>query len=190
MKMKTTIIAFLIAFVFAVEILTPFVITVDYKEQFSAQEAVFIFPASLEMIEEEAFEGTAAAAVVFPHGLQTIEDSAFGDAGSLTAAYLPETISYIADDAFAESEDFVIHGVSRSAAREWADKHRIPFVHHNIWNEILPVEQELALRGAIVDSTDVIVAEPAASIRPSGEERTSKRPQDRPELTPVDYWFP
>ena len=154
--------------------------------------AAFVFPSSLQLIEEEAFEGTFASTIVFPNGFLRVENDAFANNYRLTDAFIPPTTQFISGTTFSSSSNSIIHGVKGSYANEWADEHNVPFVEDNLWNLIL------------YNGTTVVVDKPgtkfilktvhsdkhtriASIIKENGE---SKRPQDRPELNPIDYRFP
>ena len=99
-------------------------------------QANFLFPLSLQEIEDEAFSDTAAEEVVFPDGLVYIGENAFSGARKLTDVYIPKSTKYIAESAFSATSNFLIHGIKGSYAEEWAKKHRVPFVDENIWKYI------------------------------------------------------
>ena len=154
--------------------------------------AAFVFPSSLQLIEDEAFEGTAVNTLVFQNGLLRVEKDAFAENHGLTDVYIPPTAQYISDTAFSLSLNLTIHGVEGSYANEWADEHNITFVEDNIWSLILN------------NGTRVVVDKPRAKslfktirsddsaklVSKTKENGESKRPQDRPELNPIDYRFP
>ncbi len=85
-----------------------------------------ILPASLEVIEEEAFAGIGASIVRVPSGVRTISARAFADCERLTAVYLPASVTAIADDAF---EAFVtIYAPPGGPAEAYARRLGHPFV--------------------------------------------------------------
>ena len=84
-----------------------------------------VLPASLEVIDEEAFAGTCASAVRVPSGVRTISARAFAGCERLTAVYLPASVTFIADDAF---EPFVtIYAPAGSPAEAYARRLGLPF---------------------------------------------------------------
>ena len=155
-------------------------------------QATYIFPRSLQKIEEDAFSGTAAEVVIFPDGFLHIEENAFSGAWNLTDVYIPESTEYIADSAFSGTQDLTIHGIDGSYAKEWAEEHQVPFVADNIW-------AVLSRSGSSLNEQGIPTNQYTAAVNPekmiavherSDNEIESKRPQDRPELNPIDYRFP
>ena len=65
-------------------------------------------PADLLYIEEEAFIGTAYEAILIPDGCTSIGSRAFADCKNLLYIRIPASVSFIAEDAFAGSEQAVI----------------------------------------------------------------------------------
>ncbi|MBR4442648.1 MAG: leucine-rich repeat domain-containing protein, partial [Clostridia bacterium] len=71
--------------------------------------AVLVVPASVTVIEEEAFAGmTAIERVILPHGVTTIGPRAFADCTSLRLINIPTSVTYIADDAFEGCENYTL----------------------------------------------------------------------------------
>ena len=165
----------------------------SYADEAEADsQATYVFPLSLREIEEDAFSGTAAEAVIFPDGFLHIGENAFSGARKLTDVYIPESTEYIADSAFSVTRDLKIHGIDESYAKEWAERHQIPFVADDIWNA-------LPRGGSSMDAQGRLMNRQVAAVNPekviavherSEDEKESKRPQDRPELNPIDYRFP
>ena len=152
----------------------------------------FILPSSLMVIEDEAFEETAVQQVILPEGLVSIGERAFENDAYLTDVYIPGTTEYIADSAFSMTANLTIHGIDGSYAMEWARRNEVPFVVDDIWNG-------LALKGKTHHPqhdpisgfiTIVVLLIAFWFIRSCDYERRSRRPQDRPELNPIDYRFP
>lgn len=152
----------------------------------------FALPLSLQEIGEETFSGTAVVTVVFPDGFLRVGEKAFDKAWHLTDIYIPETTEYIADSAFPIIPNLTIHGIDGSYAEDWAYSHEIPFVVDNVWNIIVqngrthstrtdPIRRYIATLVLIILFT---------FFRLSYYEVRSRRPQDRPELNPIDYCFP
>ncbi len=163
----------------------------EVSELGNNQMSGLILPTYLEVIEEEAFSGTAAETVVFPKGFLWIGAYAFDDSQYLTDVYIPETTEYIADSAFYIASNLTIHGIDSSYAKEWASRHNIPFVVDDYWNIINQSLETLnAKRESIIQYTviNLLVVFPALCCAPY--EKRSRRPQDRPELYPIEYKFP
>ena len=155
-------------------------------------QATYIFPLSLQTIEEEAFSNTAAETVIFADSLVYIGENTFSRAKNLADVFIPESTRYIAESAFSTDSSLVIHGVKGSYAEDWAKKHKIPFVEENIWKHILDNDRRIDVPELEMDSLyKANHPERIAKIVPRSEnEDESKRPQDRPELNPIDYRFP
>ena len=60
----------------------------------------FVLPASLAIIEEEAFAGCPFVNVVLDDAIERIDSRAFADCGQLKHICIPGSVSSIADDAF------------------------------------------------------------------------------------------
>ena len=155
------------------------------------QQATYILPLSLQEIEEGAFSDTAAEEIIFPDGLIRIGENTF-IGSKLTDVFIPESTVDIAESAFSITSGFVIHGVKGSYAEEWAQKHRIRFVEENIWKLILDNRKTVSMQGLEIDFLSRTVhPDRIIKIVPRTEDvDESKRPQDRPELNPIDYRFP
>ena len=156
------------------------------------KDYTFGFPSFLQAIDSEAFEGVTAKTIVFLSELQKIESDALQNAFNLKDIHLPDSVSAIADSAFPKNSGLAIHGVEGSYAQQWALENGFDFVVDDIWTdtqiteEIHP-ENLLSLLWVIcpVDTKALI----------SFFDRIkrfikSMRPQDRPELYPINYRFP
>lgn len=80
----------------------------------------FVLPADLIHIEDGAFRGVDAAYVRVPQGCLTVGAQAFADS-SLSAISLPDTVSFIAEDALPAGT--VVYAPAGSFAAEWAAEH-------------------------------------------------------------------
>lgn len=84
-------------------------------------------PASTFYVDDEAFVGNSTIqSVVAPDGLQVIGTRAFADCANLKCITLPDSVSYIAEDAFENTPDVVIFASAGSYAWQWAEKQGIP----------------------------------------------------------------
>lgn len=84
-------------------------------------------PASTFYVDDEAFVGNSTIqSVVAPDGLQVIGTRAFADCTNLKCITLPDSVSYIAEDAFENTPDVVIFANVGSYAWQWAEKQGIP----------------------------------------------------------------
>ena len=167
--------------------------TTAYAEEENIHsQPTFTLPLSLQEIEEDAFAGTAAETVILPEGLLQIGDEAFAGMSDLSDVYIPGTTEYIADTAFSITADLTIHGIEDSYAEEWANKHQIPFLADDIWHVAFlnagshskPIKLVVRFLGIIMFIIFI------ALYRRGRYFERSKRPQDRPELNPIDYCFP
>lgn len=74
---------------------------------FSSQSGLgldtIIFPSSLKIIPEHAFEGLGMSSLTLPSDLTTIEARAFSDCKNLTTVSLPSSLSNLASDAFSST---------------------------------------------------------------------------------------
>ena len=88
---------------------------------------VFKLPASLQVIEDEAFEGTSLFSVELPDSVVSIGERAFSSISTLRAVSIPDSVTYIARNAFTDSENVTIAASSGSYARTWARENGVPF---------------------------------------------------------------
>ena len=182
---------FLIAAVFIVLCILPLFSSACAEEIDPGNDRTFIFPSSLERIEDEAFEGTAAETVIFPEGLISIGSRAFEHVQGLKDVYIPDTTTSIADSAFSAA-DITIHGIDGSYAMSWASSHEIPFVAENIWNTVVQSVRSHNTRTDPIHQIAITIVLIALLefFKFSCYELRSRRPKDRPELNPIDYRFP
>ena len=93
----------------------------------SSRVSAFRLPASLQVIEDEAFEGTAAAFVELPESLESIGERAFADIRCLQFVKIPDSVKKIARTAFAGSVHVAIAAASGSYGGQFARKNGLPF---------------------------------------------------------------
>lgn len=180
-----------ILILFSLLCVSPFVMTNRESEIFTS-DRTFVLPSSILIVDEEAFAGTPVETVVFPDGFSTLRDRAFSSAAKLRLVYLPGSVCEIGTDAFPVNAQLAIHGVEKSFAQTWADENGIKFVTDDIWTrsqtpEGFRVEGLLALSFILCPIEDECLKR---LLRKVGEFLRSMRPQDRPELNPIDYRFP
>lgn len=114
-KLIRTLLPFMLLTAFAFILRAdPFAAEVKHTDRTAEQETqgTFKLPASLRFIDEEAFEGTAAAAV-----------------------YVPESVEHIADDAFEGVDDLTVYGAENSEAEAWAARNGHAFVIREVLAE-------------------------------------------------------
>lgn len=155
-------------------------------------ENTFVLPASLQVIDEEAFVGTSVKTVVLPDGFDWIGDKAFFLAQNLTDVYIPASMQHIGQGAFSASSKLTIHGIENSLAYTWARDNGINFAVDDIWttaqvSDWFHIESLLALFFIICPVDEERLRRYARDV---GDYLRSMRPQDRPELNPIDYRFP
>lgn len=80
-------------------------------------------PAALTHIDAEAFLNTSFGSVRCPDQLESIGSRAFANCRSLRSIYIPASVTFIADDAFENCTDLVIHGENGSYAKTYAKEH-------------------------------------------------------------------
>ena len=89
-------------------------------EQEKEEQPSVTLPVSLQVIGEEAFEGTALQNVVLPESVREIGDRAFADNEDLLAVQLPGELQSVGDDILAESENAVLAVYANSSAQDLA----------------------------------------------------------------------
>ena len=87
----------------------------------------FKLPASLQVIEDSAFEGTAIVSVEIPESVAYIGDYAFADISSLLGIQIPDATTHIGKNAFSGSKQVTLTASSGSYARTWAKENGIRF---------------------------------------------------------------
>ena len=93
-------------------------------------ETIFRLPASLETIEEEAFMEIAADVIdLRDTRVSTIGSGAFKNSVNLSKAYIPGTVTSIADDAFFGCLNLTICCEADSYAANWAARNNVPTVN-------------------------------------------------------------
>ncbi len=89
--------------------------------------AQFRLPASLRIIDEEAFEGTSFEFVDLPESVEEIGDRAFANIESLKVLKISRNARAIGVDILSGSDRAVISAPMDSLARTWAAANRVPF---------------------------------------------------------------
>lgn len=170
----------------------------DEAVAFPDPSSVSTLPSSLIIIGEEAFEGTSLQYVHLPSSLETIGDRAFADIEPLESVYIPEETKWIGEDAFANDGQVVLMGESGSYAERWAHEHGLRFAIYcdltaNAGSLGARAKQNGALIPCLFASVLLWLLAELNRRKPIlwgiGEGKTM-RPQDRPELNPIDYSFP
>ena len=106
----------------------PVVVAEVFRPDYSAVDnADFILPATLAVIDGEAFSGLAMAAVKCPETLEEIGARAFAGCLNLRNIYIPESVTAIDATAFEDCEGLVIWGRPDSEAEIFADNQGYTF---------------------------------------------------------------
>ena len=162
------------------------------KDKDSDSEIAFMFPGFLETIEDEAFEGIAAESILFSNSLLFIGERAFANDRYLKTVTIPESVEYIGEHAFDGSRDLTVCGSANSYAADWAHEHDIMFVASD--NDLYYSKElgkartaELCILLPLICCDPDIILRLRKWAKKAGR---SMRPQDRPELNPIDYRFP
>lgn len=114
-------------------LLTPQALAVTDKN------ADMLLPASLTVIESEAFRGNSAKKVYLPNGVTSIGALAFADCASMTEIRIPASVKEIAADAFdGHNSSLTIYGSDNSVAQTYARQHGISFTREGSGDIILP----------------------------------------------------
>lgn len=91
------------------------------------RQTVSTLPASLKIIDESAFEGTALVSVEVPETVEYIGDKAFANILTLRSVHIPDNTKYFGKDVFSGSGQVTITACANSYARTWARNNGIPF---------------------------------------------------------------
>ena len=86
-----------------------------------------LLPASLTVIEEDAFAGTSLESVYLPDSVIIIGDCAFADIGELNTVRLSDNIQLIDGNPFAGSENVILSGSAIGYGRKWASENGIHY---------------------------------------------------------------
>lgn len=185
------IIAILLMFHLFMVLSTAYDVNTDERAGI-CKENTISFPAFLMFIDEEAFAGTQVQTVIFQNGVQSIGSDAFGGADNLKDVFIPGSIIIIADSAFPKNDGLTIHGLEGSYVQEWAEVNGFDFVVDDIWTDSL-FPEEIHIENLILLFWIICPVDERAFIRffeKINRYIKSMRPQDRPELYPINYRFP
>ena len=151
-----------------------------------------LLPKSLRVVDEMAFEGTAATEVYMSEGVERIEGRAFADMPSLDAVYIPKSVLHIADDAF-DGPNRVRLGVDPgSYAEKWAQKHGYFYFYVDYWVHEILIRFFGYASLCLLAWISIKMAERLMRVRARGsaEKEWSVPPKDRPEAYPLELVFP
>ena len=86
-------------------------------------------PASLIEIEEEAFLGSAFTSIRIPEGTVSIGSRSFADCRQLTQIEIPDSVTFIAPDAFEGIERLIVYCENGSKAADYAEEKGYIIIH-------------------------------------------------------------
>lgn len=101
------------------------VVILELKENEIVQESKL--PTSVEVIEDEAFEGTALIRIELSDKTVSVGERAFADISSLREIRIPFSTKHISSNAFEGSNRTTITAPANSYARAFARTHGLPF---------------------------------------------------------------
>jgi len=119
------IMAFTVAFAVGKD--ASFVNIMNHEESAESVTQNINLPESLEVIEDEAFEGTAITNIILPENVTTIGDRAFANISTLRLIRIPSATTFISRTAFDGSNKVMIISAPDSYARKWAKENQFPF---------------------------------------------------------------
>ena len=156
----------------------------------ASTKSLALFPASLQTISDEALAGTAIEVAVFNDELLYIGGQLFENAALLKDVFVQAKTEFIGNDAFPIGT--LLHGAAGTYAQQWAEANGYHYV-----------VDDSAFTAKSPEATPLLTIPfffwayiPDDKRRSSLLRRLhqvfvkSMRPQDRPELAPIDYRFP
>lgn len=163
------------------------------QEDNTAPVAVYHLPAAIKVIEDEAFAKTGVKAVVFRAGIAHVGEKVFSGARFLTDIFFPASMKRLDDSFFPRNPGLTIHSLKNSNVADRVREQQIPFVQPNA--EILtPISANAIYSESRIPNNwriRLLASEKQVNLHERGaDEGKSLRPQDRPELNPIDYRFP
>ena len=97
------------------------------RYEIAQQLMPLMLPANLDTVAAEAFLGAAVQQVILPDGLSQIDERAFADCSELLQISMPDSITFIAENAFESSNWVEFICESDNAAAAYARRKGIPF---------------------------------------------------------------
>ena len=189
--MKKIIIIFILSFFICMQAGTAFALPERMQSNRDSPEAYgMVLPASLVQIEEGAFENTAAESVFLPSMTAIIGNRAFASNRTLTRVFVPKSVESIGDQAF-EGKHLTLFGEKDSYAFTWAQMHNVAFVEQeSMASQGKPGLRLLNENVFLLFNFGYMVPELYIQLKKKKSWSRSMRPQDRPELYPINYRFP
>ena len=143
----------------------------------------FLLPDSADNIRGPTFN--------LPASLARIEDEAFAGDVALREIRIPDSVAYIADDAFEDCDYITILANADSYAAKWAEEHDAAFIPTVEGASLLHSISKLLTEGFALLLPFSVDPNLLRRLRRKAENAVrSMRPQDRQELNPIDYRFP
>ena len=163
-----------------------------FGEGFSRSDQTLKMPESLVILEESAFEGTAATMVYLPDGVSVIESRAFADMPNLKVAFIPKSVREIGKDLFGSVKDVTLIGVAGSPTQDWAKRNGYRFIPWDVWSAVLPERMDVrhTLLPDMFHEWDADDARRLRRLSWSLPEQDNSDPEDNPSMYQVDYDFP
>ena len=162
-------------------------------EDHSLESSVLTMPSSLRIIEESAFENTAPTSVFLPESVEYIGDRAFAGTARLAVVFIPPKTQYIGENAFAGCDGLVIVGAPGSYAQKWAIEHGYRFVSMDVWLLIKTDRSRFKELFRRVTIGEMLSPKDLDSLRyffRSYIDSPDTDPKKRAELYPIEYDFP
>ena len=189
--MKKIIIIFILSFFICMQAGTAFALPERMQSNRDSPEVYgMVLPASLVQIEESAFENTSVESVFLPPLTAIIGDRAFASNRMLTRVFVPKSVESIGNQAF-EGKRLTLIGEKGSYAYSWAQMHNVAFVEQESEaSQGKPVRKLLNENVFLLFNLGYMVPELYVQLKKKKSWSRSMRPQDRPELYPINYRFP
>ena len=132
--------------------------------------SAFSLPASLQIIEDEAFEGTALVAVDLPETVEEIGDRAFANIPSLRILKIPDNTKRIGTKIVAGSNNVTITAAPGSYTRNWAQENGVSFAPITVMTADSQAVVSAALSSfrrseIIIAEDDIIIEEEKSAAR-------------------------
>ena len=169
----------------------PFFDRADNEELYDSFRSVL--PASLVVIEDQAFEGTVMKDAFLPETLTTIGERAFAGNQALRRIIIPKSVSYIGEHAIETVLNLTVYGEAGSYAAHWTWEHNYTFVRIDgglVWINVLKKLIEIIRCSSILPLSFISKEDSMWKRKWATHPLLSMRPQDRIELYPIDYRFP
>lgn len=166
-------------------------LSAGFRPEKDAGDSTFQLPRALVTIEDEAFAGTSAQNVILPESLVSIGERAFADNRALHTVVIPRSVTAMGEHVFDGSPALTIQGEEGSYAESWAREHGIRFVQPNSMQAVMQRLQRLLKAGSLLLPFLCLPSDTLLKPRRRVHRRgRTMRPQERPELYPINYKFP